>query len=230
MTEIVRVRQMLLGRLNGKCCRFVTQITVLCSFPAYTEIMLSEKQFRERARTELWQIGEQLKALAADRDVYWKLEREIVERNPQLKHGRSAFLDMLRGCYVDAMTARVLRLLQPADADASLPRILEQLTQYPDLLHGKLSQREFADDRKGLQQAVVNLKRAAVPRAGHHERTLSALATAHRELDAALDLMISNVKTYYWIVSDGYIDLDVIHGEDPMAIFQFAWAVPTLAK
>ncbi len=192
--------------------------------------MLSEKQFRERARSELRHIGEQLKGLATDRDVYWKLEREIVERNPQLKNGRSAFLDMLRGCYVDAMTARVLRLLQSADADVSLLRILEQLAGYPELLNGRLSQRELADDRAALQKAVTNIKRVALPRAGHHERTLSALASAHRELDAALDLMLSSVKNYYWIITDSYIDLDVSQADDPMSIFQFAWAVPMLAK
>ena len=192
--------------------------------------MLSEKQFRERARTELRQISEQLKGLATDRDVYWKLEREIVEHNPQLKDVRCAFLDMVRGCYVDAMTVRILRLLQPDDADVSLPRILEQLAGYPELLERKLSQREFVEDRGALQQAVINIKRAALPRSGHHERTLPALALAHRELDAALDLMLATVKAYYWIITDSYIDLDVSQAEDPMFIFQSAWAVPTLAK
>jgi len=192
--------------------------------------MLSEKQFRERARSELRQIGEQLKGLAADRDVYWKLEREIVEPNPQLKNGRSAFLDMVRGCYVDATTARVLRLLQPDGADVSLPRILEQLAEYSGLLDGKLSEREFLEDRGALQQAIISVKRVALPRAGHHERTLPALASAHRELDATLDLMLATVKAYYWIITDSYIDLDVSHAEDPVAIFQSAWAVPTLAK
>ena len=192
--------------------------------------MVSEKQFRERAKVELGHIGEQLKGLAADRDVYWKLEREIIERNPQLKTGRSAVLDMLRGCYVDAMTARVLRLLQPAEADVSLPRILEQITAYPDLLHGRLSQREFSDDRKALQKAVIDVKRATVPRVQHHERTLSALASAYREIDATLDLMLATVKTYYWIVSDSYIDLEVSAADDAMSVFQFAWAVPALAE
>ena len=192
--------------------------------------MLNEKRFRERARGELRQIGHQLKALASDREVYWKLEREIVAGNSQLKNGRSAFLDLLRGCYVDAMAARVLRLLQPADAEVSLPRVLEEMTKYPDLLHGKLTQSEFAADRKALAQAVIQLKGAAGSRAAHHERTLSALASAHRELDDAMDLMIAQVKNYYWIVADGYIDLDVTYAEDPMAVFQFTWAVPTLAK
>ena len=192
--------------------------------------MLSEKQFRERSRSELQHIGRQVQAMAADRDVYWKFEREIVEPNPQLKNGRSVFLDMLRGSYVEAMLARVLRLLQPGECEVSLPRIVEQLTQYPDLLHDRLTQREFADDREALQEAVVRVKRATVPRAAHHERTLSALACAHRELDVALDLLLALTKTYYWIVADSYLDLEVGHGDDPMAVFQFAWALPSLAR
>jgi hypothetical protein len=192
--------------------------------------MLNEKRFRERSRGELRQIGHELKALATDRDVYWKLEREIVAQHPLLKNGRSAVLDLLRGCYVDAMAARVLRLLQPAEAEVSLPRVVHEMSEYPELLHGKLTERELADDRKALELAFLNVKRATAPRAAHHERTPSALASAHRELDAALDLMISLVETYYWIVADGYIDLDVSHAEDPMEIFQFAWAVPAMVQ
>jgi hypothetical protein len=192
--------------------------------------MLTEKQFRERTRIELLHIGEQLRALANDRDVYRKLEKEIVESNPELKKARSAFLDMLRGCYVDAMTARILRLLEPAGGDASLPHVLEQLASYPDLLHERLSQREFAQDRRALEDALAGIRRCMVPRIAHHERTLSALATAHRELDAALDRMIADVKNYYWIVSDSYIDLEISHDDDPMSIFHFAWAVPAIAR
>ena len=192
--------------------------------------MLSEKQFRERARTELRQIGDQLKALASDRDVYWKLEREIVQPNPQLRASRSAFLDMVRGCYVDAMTARVLRLLERADAEVSLERILGQLAAYPNLLHGRTSEQEFEHDRAALQRAAENLRSATLPRAAHHERTLSALAPTHRALDAALDLMLSVIKTYYWIVADSYLDVEVKGADDSMSIFQFAWAVPTVAK
>jgi len=192
--------------------------------------MLSEKQFREHARAELRQIAKQLKGLATDRDVYWKLEREIVEPNVQLHHSRSAFLDMLRGCYVDAMAGRILRLLQPAEADVSLPRILEQLAAYPELLHDRLSQRELADDRRALQQAIIDIKHVTLPRTAHHERTLPALASAHRAIDATIDQLLAFVKNYYWIIADSHIGLEVSHAEDPIAIFQFAWAVPSLAK
>jgi hypothetical protein len=189
--------------------------------------MLTEKQFRERAKTELRQIGDQLLGMATDRDMYWKLERDIVQNNPQLHGARSAFLDMLRGCYADAMVSRALRLLD-ADAAPSLPRVLTALAQHEQIMHDKVTEREFADDRAALQHAVTNLKRVMVPHVAHHERTLPALASLQRELDTALDRMIETVKTYYWIVSDSYLEMDVKHCGEPLSVFQFAWAMPVL--
>jgi hypothetical protein len=191
--------------------------------------MLSEKQFRERARTELRQIGEQLLGMATDRDVYWKLEREIVEPNPQLDAARSPFLDMLRGCYADAMASRMLRLLD-GDSELSLPAVLTQFAQHQEMMRDKVTEREFADDRVALLQAFANLQRAMAPRSAHHERTLPALAFLHKELDAALDLMIETAKTYYWIVADAHLQVDVKYCGDPMAGFQFVWAAPALAR
>ena len=190
--------------------------------------MLSDKQFRERARAGLRQIGDQLLSLAADRDVYRKFEREIVDNNPQLNNARNAFLDMVRGAYADAMAARILRLL---DGDgASLPQVLSGLAQHEEIMRDKITEREFSDDRAALQQAAVNIQRAMVPHSAHHERTLPALATLHRELDAALDLMIESAKTYYWIVADSYLQFEVKYCGDPMSVFQFPWAIPVLAK
>ena len=189
--------------------------------------MLSEKQFRERAKTELRQIADQLLGLATDRDVYWKFEREIVDNNPQLKETRSAFLDMVRAAYADAMAARVLRLLD-GDGGLSLPQILSALAQHEHIMRDKLSEREFSDDRAALQQSFAKLQRAMVPHTAHHERTPSALASLHKEVNNALDLMIETVKTYYWIVADGHLQLDVRYAEYPLSIFEFAWAKPVL--
>lgn len=190
--------------------------------------MLNEKQFRERAKSELRQIGRQVRSLATDRDVYWKLEREIIEPNPQLCRRRSPLLDMLRASYADAMAARVLRLLSGEDGGVSLPRVLAQVAEYPQVWQDKVTLGEFAQDRAALQRAADTLKQVMAPHIAHHERTLPALASTQRELDAALDLMIETVKTYYWIVAENYINLDVEYSEDPLAIFQFAWASPVL--
>lgn len=134
---------------------------------------------------------------------------------------------MLRGCYADAMTARILRLLD-ADISPSLPRVLTALAQHAQIMDDRITEREFADDRAALQQAVVNLQRVTVPHIAHHERTLPALASLQRELDAALDRMIETVKTYYWIVSDCYLETDVAHCGNPLSVFEFAWAMPVL--
>lgn len=190
--------------------------------------MLSDKQFRERAKTELRQIGDQLLGLATDRDVYWKFEREIVENNPQLQSARNAFLDMVRASYADAMAARILRLLD-GDGGLSLPQVLNALARHEQIMRDKVSEREFSSDRAALQLAFVKLQRVMVPHTAHHERTRPALACLNKELDAALDLMIETVKTYYWIVADGYLQLDVKYSEYPLSIFEFAWAKPLLA-
>jgi hypothetical protein len=192
--------------------------------------MLSEKQFRERAKAELRQIANQVLSVATDRDIYWRLERDIIQPNPQLSNARSAFLDLVRGAYADATAARLLRVLDGQDSAISLPRVLAQLASYPQLLQDRITESECVADQAALERTAANLKQLNQPRIAHHERTLSALASTHRELDRAIDLMISTVKTYYWIVADSYIDLDIHHSDDPMAIFSSAWAVAVLAK
>ncbi|HUI84768.1 MAG TPA: hypothetical protein VL240_11115 [Candidatus Binatia bacterium] len=191
--------------------------------------MLSEKQFRERARGELRQIGDELLSVAGDRNIYWRVERDIIAHNPQLHNARNAFLDMLRGCYADAMTVRVLRLLSAGDGEVSLPAILARLADYPQLLQDRITEHEFADDRAALEQAAAALKRVAMPHTGRHERSLPALAAVHRELDAAIELLLPMVKTYYWIIADRHIDLEASYSGDALSIFQCAWAVPILA-
>jgi hypothetical protein len=185
-------------------------VTDVCSAsPLNFSHMLSEKRFRERAKSELRQIGDQVSGLVADHHTYWQAEREIIQPFPKFRADHQAFLDLLRGNYCDAMTARALRLLESDDSDSSLPRVLARIADYPQLLQDKVTERELTDDRAALERAAVNLKRVIGPRVAHHERTLSALAATHRELDAAIDLLIATVKTYYWIATDSYLQLAV---------------------
>jgi hypothetical protein len=128
------------------------------------------------------------------------------------------------------MAARVLRLLDEDNTDLSLRRVLTQLEDYPHLLHDKVGEREFADDRAELDRAAANLKQVLSPHFAHHERTLSALASTHRELDQAIDAIISTLKTYYWIIAEAYLDFEVSYPEDPLAIFRFAWIEPDLVS
>src|SRR5271167_1920845 len=80
--------------------------------------MLSEKQFRDRAVRELREIGKQIQSLASDRDLYRKLEAEVLPSNPRLSSSGAPFLAMIRGAYTDATTMRLRRVFAP-DANLS---------------------------------------------------------------------------------------------------------------
>ena len=188
-------------------------------------LMLNEKQFRDRATRELREIGKQIQSLASDRDLYRKLEAEIVPSNPQLADSSSVFLAMLRAAYSDATTMRLRRLYAP-DANLSLRRLLTQISDYPDLLHGKLTGKELSSDLAEIDRTATFLKEHIDPHFASRERTPAAIATTSRELDRALDLLIDCVKRYYWIVADSYIDLDVTYTGDPLAVFRFPWIEP----
>jgi hypothetical protein len=185
--------------------------------------MLSEKQFRERTKVELREVGKQVASLAADRDIYRKLETEVIRKNARLQHSRSAFLDMVRGAYTDAMAVRVLRLLDADSGGLSLQRVLAQIGKRPQLLHDKVGDREFAKDCAALERAVANLKSTVAPHFSHHERRPAALASMHRALDEAIDLLIATLQTYYWVVAEGHLALEPKYAEDPLAIFRFPW-------
>ncbi len=183
--------------------------------------MLNEKQFRERASRELREIGNQVQALATDREIYRRLDAEVMQSNPQLPGNGSALLDMVRGTYADATTMRLRRLLSP-EADLSLRRIIVQLGDYPELLHPKVNSRELADDAVELDKMAAYLKEQVEPHVLPHERTPGALALTLRDLDRALDLASGLLKKYYWVICEGYLNLEVKSSGDPFAAFRKA--------
>ena len=185
--------------------------------------MLSEKRFRERTKVELREIGKQVASLATDRDVYRKLEHDVIAKNTRLQGARHPFIDMVRGAYTDAMAVRVLRLLDAGSSGLSLRRVLTEIADYPHLLHDKVGDREFANDSAAMDRAAAKLKAVMDAHFSHHERRPSAMASRHRALDEAIDAMISTLKTYYWVVAEAHLDLEPSYTEDPLAIFRFAW-------
>ena len=183
--------------------------------------MLNQKQFRERAARELRQIGNQVSGLITDREIYRRTEREILQANPELAGNSYAFGDVFRGAYADATTMRLRRLLAP-EASLSLRRVIDQLMDYPDLLHQKVTIRELADDSGELDKMATYLKEQIEPHFLPRERTPGALAPTLRDLDRALDLVSGLLQKYYWVVCDGYIDLEAKVSGDPLAVFRKA--------
>jgi hypothetical protein len=48
-----------------------------------------------RIARDLEEIGNEVMELATDREVYWKVQREVIQRNARLLEMRSAFFDMM---------------------------------------------------------------------------------------------------------------------------------------
>lgn len=163
------------------------------------------------------EIGNQVLGLATDREIYRCMEDEILQ--PELGGNGNAFAEVFRGSYADALTMRLRRLLAP-EASLSLRRVIDQLVDYPDLLHQKVNIRELADDSGELDKMAVYLKEQVEPHFLPRERTPGALAPTLRELDRALGLISGLVQKYYWVVCDGYIDLEVKLNGDPLAVFR----------
>lgn len=184
--------------------------------------MLNEKQFRDRATRELREIGKQVLSLATDRDLYQKLEADVIQRNSSLSAGSSPYLSMWRGAYTDATAMRLRRLFAP-EANLSLRRLVTQVSDYPEMLHDKLTAKELSNDLADLDRMSSYLKEHVDPHFTDHERTPAALATTNRQLDRAVDLLIDCTKRYYWIVADSYIDLDISYAEDPLTVFRTPW-------
>jgi len=188
-------------------------------------LMLNEKQFRDRATRELREIGKLVQALATDRVLYRKLESDVIAANAELAHSSNPYLFMIRGSYTDAAIMRLRRLFAP-DATLSLRRLIGQFSDYPEMLHDKLTGKEMAHDLGEIDKLGKILKEQLDPHFSNHERTPAALDAANRELDRAIDLLCDCVKRYYWIVSDAYIDVDPIATDNALAIFQKPWTEP----
>jgi hypothetical protein len=183
--------------------------------------MLNEKQFRERAARELREIGNQALGMAMDREIYRRMEVEVLQTNPELAGNGNAFADMFRGAYADAMTMRLRRLLAP-EASLSLRRVIEQFVDYPDLLHQKVNIRELADDAGELHKMATHLKEQMEPHFLPRERTSGALAPTLRDLDRTLDLLRGLLTKYYWVACDGYLELEAKLNSEPLAVFRKA--------
>ena len=181
-----------------------------------------ERRFRERARAELQGIAEQVQGLLADRDVYGRFEREVVARREAGGAG-SAFVDLVRAAYTDAMTARLMRMLDAQNSAISLRRVLADIRVTPELLHGKLSLDELEREIASLDRLAMRINTAFEPHFTRRGRTLPTLAASHRLIDEVVERLVAIVQTYYWVVGDKHIDLQPTYREDPLAIFRSQW-------
>jgi hypothetical protein len=186
-------------------------------------LTLSSKSFLERALHELREIRNEVIDLATDGDIYWKVQHEVIQRNPRLLLIRSAFFDMLNDAYSHSAAMRVRRLVDKDHRTISLRRLLEQLREYPDLLAGRVTEVELAADVAELDRTTEKVKDYVDQFIAHHDRSPIAEVPILRELNAAIELLVRLLRKYYGILAGSDVDVVVHYLEDPLTIFRFAW-------
>ena len=184
---------------------------------------LSSEDFLEWFRHELSEIRDEVICLATDYAIYWKVQREVIQRNTRLLTIRSAFFDMLNDAYAHSAAMRVRSLVDEDSRTISLRRLLKELSKYADLLRGQVSEAELAEDSYKLDRATSKVKGYVDQFIAHHDGSPVATAPIHRDLDAAIELLKRLLKKYYGVLAGSDIDVVVSYLEDPLTIFRFAW-------
>ena len=187
---------------------------------------LSSANFRERALQELAAIRDEVLDLATDRDIYWKVEREVIQCNPRILSIRSAYLDMVRGSYADSVSSRVRRLIDEDGRTISLRKLLVELRGYPDLFSREGSSEELERDIEELHRTTRKIKDFVDQHVAHHQRNPVATVPTHRELNESIDTLIAVLRKYYAILAGSDLSVVVEYLEGPLAIFQFPWIDP----
>ena len=100
---------------------------------------MNSSDFRAHAAQELVEIRNEVLSLATDRDVYWRVQREVIQKNARLLTTSSPFFDMLNDAYAHSTASRVRRLVDNDSRTVSLRRLMEQLADHPEVLAGKMS-------------------------------------------------------------------------------------------
>jgi hypothetical protein len=185
--------------------------------------MLSSSNFRIRASAELAEIRDEILDLATDRDVYWKVQREVIQRNARLLTARSPFFDMMNDSYAHATASRIRRLIDRDNRVISLRRLIEALRDYPDLLSAKMSTQELMEDLAKLDQTCEKVKGYVDQFVAHQDRSSSATVPTHRELNEAVDALIETFRKYYAVINGADIEVVVTYLEESLSIFCYPW-------
>ena len=83
---------------------------------------------------------------------------------------------MLNDAYAHSAAMRIRRLVDEDNRTISLRRLLEDLSKYPDLLRGQVSEAELAEDSYKLDRATTKVKGYVDQFIAHHDG--SPVATA----------------------------------------------------
>ena len=194
---------------------------------------MSNADFKQKAKEYLRTIHAEILDLATDSDIFWRFQKEVMQRNARLLKIRSPFIDMLNRSYAHATAARIRRLTDRHKDCVSLAKLLDELQNHPALLIRQLGVENMVNrvSRGELQKDLMDLDAACRPvtdyvdkHVAHHDKRPRSAVPKPRVVNAAIDKLIEIFKKYYTLLIGSDIDVCVVpYLEEPLAAFRFAW-------
>ena len=193
---------------------------------------MSTADFKQKTVKYLQSIHDDILDLATDSDIFWKFQKDVMQRNARLLTIRSPFIDMLNRSYTHATAARIRRLTDRHKDCISLAKLLEELQNHPALLKRHIGVENIVKrvSRQELEQDLMELDAACRPvtdyvdkHVAHHDKRQSSVLPKHRDVNAAIDKLIEIFKKYYSLLVGADTDVVVSYLEGPLAVFRFAW-------
>lgn len=172
---------------------------------------------------EIDELRNEIVDLATDRDIYWKVQHEVIQKNARLLITTSAFFDMLNNSYAHATAVRVRRLVDQRSRTLSLRRLIQDLGRCPELFLEKFSKEDLRADMALLDATCKKVKCYVDQFVAHHDRNGSAAIPTHKELNEAVDTIVSVYRRYYGLLKNTDIDPLLHYVVEPLAIFTFPW-------
>lgn len=184
---------------------------------------------------DLERLRDEILCLATDRDIYWKVQKEVIQRNSKLLTIRSPFIDMLDRSYAHATVASIRRLTDGRKGTVSLTRVLRELQGQPEKFVRhigevagekwvmQVNKKEIEQDLKSLQETCEPVKRYADQYVAHHDRVPDPELPKYRDVNKAIDELSRIFKKYYALLAGGDLEPVVSYLEGPLAVFRFAW-------
>ena len=183
--------------------------------------LMDDSQLKERMG---WLRGELL-ALVTDDDTYWRLQEDVIKRNPRLLRMRSPYFDMLNFAYVSTTTSAIRRLTEKQNRDktnVSLSIVLEKLEKRQTISGNQVPQLQIRLDLVRLED-LANVVKPYVDRIIAHQRQARDCRTAEiRQSRKCVSILADTFRRYYVLIEGVDLELKIEYLED-FDIFKFPW-------
>ena len=103
------------------------------------------------ARIKKWLdlLREEFLALVTHDDTYWRLQKEVIQRNHRLLTMRSPVFELLDSAYVSTTASAIRRLIETQNGgktNVSLRILLDEIGKHPNVLERPMSAEQIRND------------------------------------------------------------------------------------